>query len=114
MVLANASGKLLAAASSSTGTMPLWRGLRGLVMTCSISKWPISDFRDAAATGPVPKKTTLFIREEIFVIFNILIVIEGLEVALVIKDEEGVSFVFDVIDEEDSVEMINFVLKNSS
>ena len=56
-----------------------------------------------AATGPVPKKTTLLIREELFVIFDVFVVVEGLEIAFFVKEEEGVFVVLDVVDEENAI-----------
>ena len=60
------------------------------------------------------RKRLVFVREELFVIFNTSFIIDWLEISVFVELEEGISFIFDAIDEEDTVEMVNFVSKSAS
>ena len=60
------------------------------------------------------RKRLVFVREELFVIFNTSFIIDWLEISVFFELEEGISFIFDAIDEEDTVEMVNFVSKSAS
>ncbi len=70
-----------------------------------------------SARGPLPKKMTsgLFIfAPESFVVFNFFVVVDGVEVALVVHAIKGVGLIFDVVDEKDAVEVVNFVEEGAS
>ncbi len=70
-----------------------------------------------SARGPLPKKMTsgLFIfAPERFVVFNFFVVVDGIEVALVVHAIKGVGLVFDVVDEEDAIKMVDFVKEGAS
>ena len=45
---------------------------------------------------------------------DILVVIEGLEIAFVVEDEEGVFLTLDVVDKEGAIQVIDFVLEDAS
>lgn len=63
------------------------------------------------ARGPLPKKMIfgLFIREELFIIFDFAVVVDWLEVAFVVHSEEGFFVVLDVVDEEDAAQVVDFM-----
>ena len=89
--------------------------------------------RAASARGPLPKKMTwwvgetvrgclgwkglaclgwtglVFIGKEVGVRLDVAVVVSGLEVAVLIHTEESLGLVFDVVDEEDAFEVVNFV-----
>ena len=66
-------------------------------------------FLVASARGPLPKKMTLFIGKKLFIIFDFFIIIDWIEVAFVVHFKEGVFLVFDVVNKENTIEMVDFV-----
>ncbi len=80
----------------------------------------------ASARGPLPKKiregrwaasveeVLVVIREELAIIFNLSVVVDRVEFAFVVHAVEGFFVIFDVVDEEDAIEVIDFVLKSAS
>lgn len=54
-------------------------------------------------------RATAIFAPEGFVVFDSFFVVDGNEVALVIELEEGRGVVFNMIDEEDAVEVVDFV-----
>jgi len=64
-----------------------------------------------SARGPLPKKMTLgcIVAPKFVVVFNLGVIIDGVELALVVHFEEGVFDAFDVVDKENAVEVVDFV-----
>lgn len=71
--------------------------------------------REKSARGPLPKKIifSLFIREELLVIFDFFVIINRVEIAFIVHFEESFFIIFNVIDEEDAVEMIDLMEKDA-
>lgn len=62
----------------------------------------------------MPKKIILLIGKKIFAVFDVLVVVERFEATFVIEDEESVFLVFDVVDKKDAIEMVDFMLEDTS
>lgn len=51
----------------------------------------------------------VFIRKEVGVRLDVAVIISGFKVAMLIHTEEGLRLVFDVVNKEDAVQVVNFV-----
>ena len=60
------------------------------------------------------EKRLVFVWEKLFVILDTSFVVDWLQIAIFIELKEGIGFIFDAINEEDTVEMINFVSESAS
>ena len=80
-----------------------------------MSKCEFRTERAWSARGPLPKKiiSGLSIREEGLIAFNFAIVIDGLQIAFFVHDIESIGVVFDMVDKENAVEMVDFVEKDA-
>ena len=68
-----------------------------------ISKCCFKTERAESARGPLPRKMTLVIGEEVLVVFYFGVVIDGFEVAFVIHFFPGAFVVSNVVDKENTV-----------